>query len=223
MNSASLRLIESLKNNNNYKENVYDIEEFRIKNEKYANSMFLISKGHIAIHKINDKGEKFFLKLLVEDQTYGGHLCLGNKEDFAYVKVLTEKTIIYEFSMVVIRKMIVSDYKYQKDLFFLWNEQYLYVERRIRLLKIKSIPLRLVAFLHYLNIQMGEDYAIKGDRILGKIISQEEISDYIRANRISVNYAISYLKKRFMIDFFGKKIILKKGFFEYCRSTILTN
>jgi len=184
MNSASLRLIESLKNNNNYKENVYDIEEFRIKNEKYANSMFLISKGHIAIHKINDKGEKFFLKLLVEDQ---------------------------------------SDYKYQKDLFFLWNEQYLYVERRIRLLKIKSIPLRLVAFLHYLNIQMGEDYAIKGDRILGKIISQEEISDYIRANRISVNYAISYLKKRFMIDFFGKKIILKKGFFEYCRSTILTN
>jgi len=217
---TNLKLIKSLIERKHFQEKQYKIEEFEINETKFISTIFLIKKGCLAINKINDRGEVLFLKLLKEHQSYGGQFCPKGKKYCSYLKTLVDKTIVYEFSMDVIFKMINEDYNYQKDLFQLWSEQYSIIEQRNKLLKIKSISLRFIVFLCTLNKLVGKDYNEKGDRIIEKILSQEEISRYICTNRASISYVVSHLKEKSLIDCNGQRIILKKEFFN-CYNNVL--
>lgn len=223
MSSLNLTLLQSLKKDNHYIKKTYDIEEFEIKNERYSKSVFYIQRGCVTVYKINDKGEKQFIILLTKNQTYGGHFCSDSQKECSYVKILMDNTVVYEFPMAAINNLIKGNYYYQKDLFQLWNEQYSIFEKRSKLLKIRSVPLRLRVFLYDLNEQIGEKYNESGDRVMKKIFSQDEISHYIGTNRITVNSIVTYLKSNQLIDCCDGKIILRKAFFDYCKNNIYTS
>lgn len=208
----NLKLIKMLVEKNYYKEKIYGIEEFEISDSKLASSFFLIKKGHISINEISEKGENLILRLVSEGQTYGGVYFLKSK-NFSYIKALAEETIIYEFSMETILKIIQTDYCYQKDLFKAWYNQHAILENRNELLKLKSVSSRLIGLLFRFNNQIGCDFNTIGDRIIVTPLNQEEISNFIRTNRMSVHSILRKLKDDLLIDYFKDRIILKKSFF----------
>ncbi|RKN16281.1 Crp/Fnr family transcriptional regulator, partial [Aquimarina sp. AD1] len=101
------------------------------------------------------------------------------------------------------------------DILIALGNQYFQLERRIRTLTNNSAEQRLINVL----LEFMEKFESISDNnqniIIDIPLNQEEISNYIRVTRVTINKIINKLKKDLLIESNQQKIILKKGFFDY--------
>lgn len=207
-------LLEILIEKKTYRKTIYTKNEIILNNIRLSKKIYHIEKGTVKITHITKEGEELILFLLVENQVFGAVMC-GDYHPCITSKSISKKTIIYEFDFCSIEEVIKNNMNIHKKYLFLLRDGYSELENRIRILSIRSAEQRLVNTL----LEFHQKFEKKTDRseniIIDSPINQDELATYIRTSRVTTNNIISLLKKKLLIDYNKKHIILRKEFFNY--------
>ncbi|WP_062057649.1 Crp/Fnr family transcriptional regulator [Aquimarina longa] len=215
MNWTSLELLNILTKNDIYMHSTYTLNEYIVHKEDIVDNISFIVEGVVKVSCINENGHEVIVAILHKNQTFGGSETFKNSNVSYNFKSIDKKTIIHKFSMNSIHEIIRQNNHLQKDLFLIWKEKHRLFEERIRVLNIKSTPLRLIEVFVEFKEKFGHSCPDSENIIINSPLDQEELANYIRTSRVSVNIIIQKLKYKSLIKYQQQKIVLKKEFFNY--------
>ncbi|WP_271767703.1 Crp/Fnr family transcriptional regulator [Aquimarina algiphila] len=187
-----------------------------IKTPEYLDKkIYLIKNGIVKISSITEHGEEIILVILTTGEVFGASLIFENPHLNYICESINEETILYEFDMACIQKIIKKNCNINQDFLHIIGTQYFELERRIKILTDSSAEQRLINVLiefknKFENLSDNEE-----NIIIHLPINQDELSNYIRTTRVTTNKIINKLKNNFLIEYHQKTITLKKDFFKY--------
>ncbi|WP_298319050.1 Crp/Fnr family transcriptional regulator [uncultured Aquimarina sp.] len=210
-----INLLDGLIKANQYKRNCYDQKEIITNQECICNKFYLIKNGVVKVSSITERGDEVILFVLSKGQVFGSNPIIDNSHINHSCESLNEETILYEFDIQHVRNYIKENHFKYRDILIALGNQYFQLERRIQTLTNNSAEHRLInALLEFM--EKFESISDNNQSIIIDIpLNQEEISNYIRVTRVTINKIINKLKKDLLIESNQHKIILKKSFFDY--------
>ncbi|MHA7057180.1 Crp/Fnr family transcriptional regulator [Aquimarina sp. M1] len=210
-----INLLDGLIKAVKYKRNHYNQKEIITNQEYICNKFYIIKNGVVKVSSLTEKGDEVILFVLNKGQVFGSNPIIDNSYINYFCESLNEETILYEFDIQQVRNYIKENHFKNKDILIALGKHYFQLERRIRTLTNNSAEQRLINVL----LEFMEKFESISDNnqniIIDIPLNQEEISNYIRVTRVTINKIINKLKKDLLIESNQQKIILKKSFFDY--------
>ncbi|WP_299311353.1 Crp/Fnr family transcriptional regulator [uncultured Aquimarina sp.] len=210
-----INLLDGLIKADQYKQNHYTQKETITNPECICNKFYIIKNGVVKVSSLTEKGDEIILFVLSKGQVFGSNPIIENSYINYFCESLNEGTILYEFDVQYVKKFITENHSKYKDILAVLGNQYSHLEQRIRTLCDNSAEQRLINVL----LEFKEKFESISDNeeniIIDMPLNQEEISNYIRVTRVTINKIINKLKKDLLIESNQEKLILKKSFFDY--------
>ncbi len=209
------KLFDILLKSKKHKCNSYSEKEIISDSEYDYKKVYLIKSGVVKISSLTEQGEKCILILLTLGQVFGANLILERYHENYIFESLNDQTVLYEFDIGHVKKVIKKHPKIQNDLLLILGEQYLEMQKRINTLSNNSAEQRLINALKEFKDKFGYSLDHEENVIIHMPLNQDEISNYIRTTRVTTNKLFNKLKNMLLIEYRQKSITLKKEFFEH--------
>lgn len=167
-------------------------------------AVFLLKLGRIKLSRLSQEGKELILDLIEPGEVFG-ELSLTDGPQEAIAETLEDSLLCIiqrrDFEALLRRKPDLA-LKVTKFIGLRWKR----IENRLEDLVFKDIPGRLAVLL----LQLAQDYGILDKRgVLLRIkLSQRELANLIGASREMVNHALSEFRRKRLIDFEGRQIVI---------------
>ncbi|WP_108866413.1 Crp/Fnr family transcriptional regulator [Aquimarina aquimarini] len=210
----NLDIITVLINEKKYK--TYSDNKTICLKQKNFNKIYLVKIGIVKINMITDQGQHIIISLQTKNEIIGACLTVKYDNYPSYLIVpIAKKTILFEFDITDVYKLINQKSIFKKSLLSIINWQHSKLEKRIQLLQIQSTEQRFIKSL----IEFKEKFRNSFDHSKKNIeinspLNQNEFATYIRTTRINMNIIVNTMKKEKLINYKYKNIILKEKFID---------
>ena len=168
-------------------------------------AVFLLKAGRIKLSRLSPEGKEFILDLIEPGEIFGELSLVEEGPQEAIAETLEDSLLCIiqrrDFEALLQRK---PDLALRVAKFIGLKRKR--IESRLEDLVFKDIPGRLAALL----LQLARDYGVLDRRgILLRIkLSQRELANLIGASREVVNHALSDFRRKRLIDFEGRQIVI---------------
>lgn len=177
--------------------------------------VYLLKKGRVRLVRLASDGRQITLSILNKGMIFGEGDVLNESTYSHYAETIEPCNICYihkqDFKKLLstydeINKVILNIlYKH-------WKES----QQKIEEIALYDVRTRLINNLYQLSQEYGKPYNKDKESsiLIDMKISQEHMADFIASSRETVNRILKELKEKGMIDYCGRKILLKRDFFE---------
>lgn len=168
-------------------------------------SVFLLKLGRIKISRLSPEGKEFILDLIEPGEIFGELSLVAEGPQEAIAETLEDSLLCIiqrrDFEAILQRK---PDLALRVAKFIGLKRKR--IESRLEDLVFKDVPGRLAALL----LQLARDYGVLDRRgVLLRIkLSQRELANLIGASREVVNQVLSEFRRKRLIDFEGRQIVI---------------
>lgn len=168
-------------------------------------SVFLLKLGRIKLSRLSPEGKEFILDLIEPGEIFGELSLVAEGPQEAIAETLEDSLLCIiqrrDFEAILQRK---PDLALRVAKFIGLKRKR--IESRLEDLVFKDVPGRLAALL----LQLARDYGVLDRRgVLLRIkLSQRELANLIGASREVVNQALSEFRRKRLIDFEGRQIVI---------------
>ncbi|MDY8135771.1 Crp/Fnr family transcriptional regulator [Aquimarina sp. 2201CG5-10] len=208
-------LLNLLIKQDKYVSTFYKQNEIILENRSFFEKIYFIIEGSVKITHITDTGEEIIPMILTKGQIFGADIIYGNfYASFTY-KAMNERTILYEFDIRDVKKAIGKDIGLYKDLLLLLKEEYTELEKRIKVLSIRSAEQRFIETLMEFWEKFESSSSDTENVLIDSPFNQNELSDYIRTSRVTTNCIINKFRNKSLLRYRNKRIVIKKGAFDF--------
>ncbi|MBW1296078.1 Crp/Fnr family transcriptional regulator [Aquimarina litoralis] len=214
----SLTSLNTLILENQGSANHYRKKEIIVHGTHFYKKVYFIKNGIVKISSITKNGEEIIPLLLTSGNFFGAKPTI----DCFYFDYTCEAyyshTEIQEYDLTFFQKIIIDNKINDQDFLGIFCKQYKELERRIKTLYIRNAEQRLLNV--FVEFKDKFDYQLdsKNNIIICMPLNQEEMSNYIRVTRVTINKIINKLKRNLLIESDQNTLTLTKKFFEYHKS-----
>lgn len=206
-------LIASNHRNNNY----YSEKEIITYRMNFAKKIFFLKNGIVKISTILENGDEVILLILTSGDFFGSQPMIDSFfNDYKYT-ALRNHTEITALNMIYTQDIWKKNESIKLDFLVILGRQYKELETRIKTLSLRNAEQRLINVLLEFKTKFGHSIDKNNNIIIFVPLNQDELSNYIRVTRVTINKLINKLKRNLLIELQCDRLILKKEFFEYYR------
>jgi len=169
-------------------------------------SVFLLKFGRIKVSRLSQEGKEFILDFIEPGQIFGEMSLVEGGPQETIAEALEDSLLCIirgsDFEALLRTKPELA--MRVTKLIGLRRKR---IESRLEDLVFKDVPGRMATLL----LQLAQDYGIPDSRgiLLGIKLSQREMANLIGASREMVNHTLSEFRRKMLIAFEGRRIILR--------------
>ncbi len=174
--------------------------------EDLQKNIFFLKKGRVKISTFNDDGEELIKTILKSGEMFGKLPYSPGSEsgDFAYA--LEECTVCY-MPAEDFEKLLSKDNQLSTEVIKFVGVRLQKLERRVEMLSFKDAKARLIEMILDFNRDYGKK--VGSEYFIEQTLSHKEIASLIATSRQTVTKLLNELRKKELIDFNRKKIIIR--------------
>ncbi len=172
-----------------------------------SQSIFFLKTGRVKIAKYNDEGKENIIVLINPGEIFGEMAYLEEKHRTDYA-VTIEQSLICAINKTDLANFIKKNPSLNLKLTKLFGLKLRSYSERIEDLVFKDANHRIISFLLKLGEQSGKE--LGGQIFVKPFLKHQDIGEITACSRQTVNYLLTELRNKEIINFTRKKLVILK-------------
>lgn len=168
--------------------------------------IYFVVEGRVKIEKVSPSKKRITKSILSNGDLFGEMALFEEEERTDYAFTL-EDTTIHSYTKGIIKKVLITDNKFQLLLLKNIANQVRIMEQRITSMIFTDSRSRVIEYLVQLGRKEGE--RIGFDTLLRNRLTHQEIAYYTGTSRQTVNVALNELQAKNLIYYNRKRLLIR--------------
>lgn len=198
--------------------NHYSKKEIIVQGTSFYKKIFYIKNGAVKISSYTKNGEEIISLVLTTGQFFGAKPMIDNFHFYYVCEAQKDNTEVQEFDITNLQDLVYDKIFGNIEFLRILGNQYIELEKRINTLYLRNTEQRILNMLMEFKDKFDHKLDHQENIIIDMPLNQEELSNYLRVTRVTINKIMNKLKRKRLIKSDQNTITLTKKFFEYYKS-----
>ncbi|GAA0722554.1 Crp/Fnr family transcriptional regulator [Aquimarina litoralis] len=195
--------------------NHYCKKEIIVQGTCFYKKIFHVKNGIVKISSITKNGEETIPLLLTSGQYFGAKPMIDSFPFHYVCEAQKNNTEIQEFDIMILQNLLHDKISENIGFLKILGDQYIELEKRIKMLYLRNTEQRILHVLMEFKDKFDHKLDHQENIIINMPLNQEEMSNYLRVTRVTINKIMNKLKRKLLIKSDQNTLTLTKKFFEY--------